>query len=117
MDQRTDVPLAERQCAACEGAVRKYSADAARTQLESLGGWRLSEDGGRIEKRWKMKDFVSAIDFFHRVATLAEQQRHHPDLHLERYRHVRIELWTHAVGGLAENDFVLAAKIDQLPYQ
>jgi 4a-hydroxytetrahydrobiopterin dehydratase len=49
------------------------------------------------------------------VAKVAEQDGHHPDLHLEGYRNVWIELWTHAIGGLSENDFILAAKIDQLP--
>jgi len=49
------------------------------------------------------------------VAELAEQEGHHPDLHLERYRNVWIELWTHAIGGLSENDFILAAKIDLVP--
>ena len=49
------------------------------------------------------------------VAEVAEADGHHPDLHLEGYRNVSIELWTHAIGGLSENDFILAAKIDQLP--
>jgi 4a-hydroxytetrahydrobiopterin dehydratase len=52
--------------------------------------------------------------FFEEVAALAEQEGHHPDLHLEGYRNVSIELWTHAIGGLSENDFILAAKIDQI---
>ena len=61
------------------------------------------------------KDFMAGIEFFNRVAELAEAEGHHPDLHLEGYRHVWIELWTHAIGGLSENDFILAAKIDQIP--
>ena len=59
---------------------------------------------------------MAAIDFFNRVAELAEAENHHPDLHLEGYRHVAIEIWTHAIGGLSENDFILAAKIDQLAW-
>ena len=62
-----------------------------------------------------MKDFLAGIEFFDRVAALAEAEGHHPDLHLEGYRHASIELWTHAVGGLSENDFILAAKIDHIP--
>ena len=61
-----------------------------------------------------MKDFKAGIAFFNRVAELAEAEGHHPDLHLEDYRNVWIELWTHSIGGLSENDFILAAKIDQL---
>jgi 4a-hydroxytetrahydrobiopterin dehydratase len=87
----------------------------AERQLEHIQGWRLTHNGQRIRKDWVMKDFAAAIDFFHRVAELAEAESHHPDLHLENYRNVWIELWTHAIGGLSENDFILAAKIDELP--
>ena len=57
-----------------------------------------------VPGRWRQK-----------VARLAEEEGHHPDLHLEGYRNVAIEIWTHAIGGLSENDFILAAKIDRLP--
>ena len=59
--------------------------------------------------------FPGRIDLFVEVAQLAESEGHHPDLHLEGYRHVRIAIWTHAIGGLSKNDFILAAKIDRLP--
>jgi len=62
-----------------------------------------------------VKNFMTAIDFFNRVAQLAEDEGHHPDLHLAGYRNVAIELWTHAIGGLSESDFIMAAKINQLP--
>jgi 4a-hydroxytetrahydrobiopterin dehydratase len=62
-----------------------------------------------------MRDFLAAMRFFDRVALLAEEEQHHPDLHLVAYRQVAIEIWTHAIGGLSENDFILAAKIDALP--
>ena len=58
-----------------------------------------------------------ALEFFERVGQVAEQEDHHPDLHLVGYRNVTIEIWTHAVNGLSENDFILAAKIDQLPVE
>jgi 4a-hydroxytetrahydrobiopterin dehydratase len=60
---------------------------------------------------------VTGLDFFRRVGDLAEAEGHHPDLHLSGYRNVVLELYTHAVGGLTENDFILAAKIDQLPVE
>jgi 4a-hydroxytetrahydrobiopterin dehydratase len=107
--------LAAKKCRACEGAVEKYSPTEAHVQLDRLSGWQLSPDGQRIRKNWQGKNFRLAMEFLNRVAELAEQEDHHPDLHLENYRHVRIELWTHAAGGLTENDFILAAKIDQLP--
>ena len=58
---------------------------------------------------------MAGIDFFNKVAALAEDEGHHPDLHLEGYRNLSIAIWTHAAGGLTENDFILAAKIDQIP--
>ena len=83
--------------------------------LGRVEGWALSHDGKRIRREWTVKNFMAAIDFFNKVAALAEQEGHHPDLHLEGYRNVAVELWTHAIGGLSENDFILAAKINQLP--
>ena len=58
---------------------------------------------------------MAALTFFNKIGQIAEEQDHHPDLHLTGYRNVAIEIWTHAVGGLTENDFILAAKIDALP--
>jgi 4a-hydroxytetrahydrobiopterin dehydratase len=77
--------------------------------------WRVTADGQRIRREWRVKDFVTALDFFDRIGQIAEAEDHHPDLHLIGYRNVAIELWTHAIGGLSENDFILAAKIDRLP--
>jgi 4a-hydroxytetrahydrobiopterin dehydratase len=94
--------------------VEACSIEEAQGQLSRLPGWHLTHDGQRIRRDWRMKDLMAGIDFFRRVAQLAEQDGHHPDIHLEGYRNVWIELWTHAIGGLSENDFILAAKIDQL---
>ena len=76
---------------------------------------KLVADGVRIRREWVAKDFNAAIKFFQSVAKLAEQEDHHPDLHLVGYRNVAIELWTHAIGGLSKNDFIMAAKISELP--
>ncbi|OHB79306.1 MAG: pterin-4-alpha-carbinolamine dehydratase [Planctomycetes bacterium RBG_16_64_12] len=107
--------LRSKKCTACEGGVEKLSAAQVQGQLGALSGWRLTGDEERIRKDWEVKSFRAGMEFLNRVAELAEQEGHHPDLHLEGYRHVSIVLWTHAVGGLTENDFILAAKIDQLP--
>jgi 4a-hydroxytetrahydrobiopterin dehydratase len=80
-------------------------------------GWQLTHDGQRVRKDWQVRNFAAGIDFFRGVADLAEAENHHPDLHLENFRHLWIEIWTHAIGGLSENDFILAAKIDQLPVE
>lgn len=115
MEPQTAEQLTSKRCAACEGGVEKLLAAEAEEQLRALPGWRLTHDDKRIQKDWEVKNFRAGIDFFNRVAELAEREGHHPDLHLEGYRHVSIVLWTHAIGGLSESDFILAAKIDQLP--
>ena len=71
------------------------------------------ENNLRLKREFKFKDFIGAMKFVNRVADLAESEGHHPDFHIH-YNKVLIELWTHAVGGLSENDFILAAKIDKL---
>ena len=83
--------------------------------LAQLPGWQLDESAKTLAKNFEMKDFLSATALISALAELAESEGHHPDLHLTRYRHLKIELTTHAVGGLTENDFILAAKIEKLP--
>ncbi len=107
--------LRTKKCVPCEGGVPPVLRQEAERLLEDLPGWTLTEDGSRIRREWVAKNFMAAIDFFNRVAALAEDEGHHPDLHLAGYRHVAIELWTHAIGGLSENDFITAAKIELLP--
>ena len=115
METQTVEQLTQKKCLPCEGGVPKYTPAEASRQLTRLAGWRLTHDGQRIRQDWVVKNFTAGIDFFQRVAEVAEADGHHPDLHLEGYRNVWIELYTHAIGGLSENDFILAAKIDQLP--
>lgn len=107
--------LTRKKCAPCEGGVAALDPVQAQAQLKKLEGWRISADGRGIRKDWVVKNFMAGIDFFDRVARLAEDEGHHPDLHLAGYRNVSIEISTHAIGGLSENDFILAAKIDKLP--
>lgn len=115
MEVQSVEQLASRKCIPCEGGVEPATREHALAQLAQLTGWQLTDDGQRIGKQWTVKSFLAGLRFFNRVAELAEQEGHHPDLHLSEYRHVRIEIWTHAIGGLSESDFILAAKIDQLP--
>ena len=117
MDVLTAQELTARKCKPCEGGVDPYPLETAREQLKKLKGWKLTDDGKRIRKEWTVRNFMAGIDFFNRCADLAETDGHHPDLHLAGYRNVAVELWTHALGGLSENDFILAAKIDALPIE
>ncbi|MBI4354644.1 MAG: 4a-hydroxytetrahydrobiopterin dehydratase [Candidatus Omnitrophica bacterium] len=105
--------LANRKCKPCEGGTEPLPASAASALLGELQGWELIE-GRAIRKIVKCKDFLEAVSLMQRIAPIAEAEDHHPDLHLTNYRRLTIELSTHAIGGLSENDFILAAKIDQL---
>ena len=107
--------LLSKKCAPCEGGMPPLSREQAESLLKALPDWKIGMEGKSIKRDWKMRNFVAGIDFFERVAALAEEEGHHPDLHLVGYRNVTIELWTHAIGGLSENDFIVAAKIDRLP--
>lgn len=109
--------LARKQCVACEGGVPKLTPDEASAQVGRLPGWRLTHNGQRIRREWSAKNFAAGLEFLRKVGELAEEEWHHPDLHLEGFRNVSIEIWTHAIGGLSENDFILAAKIDRLPIE
>jgi 4a-hydroxytetrahydrobiopterin dehydratase len=117
MATQTAQQLGGKHCEACEGKGKSLPLDQAREQLEALCHWQLAEDGKQITKEWLVTNFAAGITFLDKVAQLAEQEGHHPDLHLEGYRHVRINLSTHAVDGLSDNDFILAAKIDRLPVE
>ena len=107
--------LANKQCASCEGGVPPLSGEEVKGYLTEVPEWKLSADGKRIRREWRVKDFASGLDFLNRVGRVAEEEGHHPDLHLVGYRNVAIEIWTHALNGLSENDFILAAKIAKLP--
>ena len=107
--------LKAKKCKPCEGGVPEIGIEEATRLLRELPGWELSGSGKKIRREWTAKDFASAMDFFQEVADLAEEEGHHPDLHLTGYRNATVELSTHAIGGLSENDFILAAKINDLP--
>ena len=109
--------LRAKKCVPCEGGVPKLTKAEAESQLGRLQGWAITADGQRIRKEWTVKHFMAGIRFFHHVAEIAEAEGHHPDLHIVGFRKVTVEIWTHAIGGLSENDFILAAKIDGLPIE
>ncbi|MDH3214126.1 MAG: 4a-hydroxytetrahydrobiopterin dehydratase [Myxococcales bacterium] len=105
--------LSARSCVPCEGGVPPLADDAIRGLLDQLGSdWRVI-DGHHLEKEFGFADFREALAFTNRVGALAEEQGHHPDIHLAWGR-VRLRIWTHAIDGLSESDFVLAAKAEDL---
>lgn len=117
MAVQTVEQLLARKCVPCEGGVPKLTPAEAAEQLTKLKGWTITHQSERIRKEWVVKNFMAAMRFFNKVAEVAEAEGHHPDLHIVGYRNVAIEIWTHAIGGLSENDFILAAKIDELPIE
>jgi 4a-hydroxytetrahydrobiopterin dehydratase len=117
MSTPTQEELTSKRCVPCEGGVPPLSHAEAEALTRNVEGWALDSNSTRISRSWTMKNFMAGVAFLDKVAALAEEEGHHPDLHLEGYRHLKIVLWTHAVGGLTENDFILAAKINQIPIQ
>ncbi|MDG2222875.1 MAG: 4a-hydroxytetrahydrobiopterin dehydratase [Rubripirellula sp.] len=106
--------LTSKKCLPCEGGVPAISPEHAVEYLHATPRWNLDDEGKAIYRKINCKHFVNAMRLLNQVADIAESEQHHPDLHLTGYRNVRIELTTHAIGGLSENDFILAAKIDQI---
>jgi len=106
--------LRQAKCVPCEGGVPKIDPDAAAEYLRAIPEWSLDPSGKAIYRKVLCDHFIAAMKLLNQIAEVAEQQQHHPDLHLTGYRKVRIELTTHAIGGLSENDFIVAAKIDGL---
>lgn len=114
MSSVTRSSLCETRCKPCEGGVPPIEGEALKPYLEAVPDWELAESGKAIRRDLKCGNFVKAVTRINEIADLAEAEQHHPDLHLTGYRHLRVELTTHAIGGLSENDFVVAAKIDRL---
>ena len=106
-----ETELAQRKCKPCEGGTPALDESTARRFLKTLQNWNLIQN--RIEKEYKFTDFVTAMQFVNVVAQIAEVEGHHPDLELGWGR-VGVKLTTHAIKGLSENDFIVAAKINQL---
>lgn len=117
LEVSTQEKLCRVSCTPCEGGVPKLTADEAERQNQQLSGWKVLEGPDRISKSWQVSNFVAGMEFLNRVTELAESEAHHPDVHLVGYRNVTIDIWTHAIEGLSLNDFILAAKIDQLQEQ
>lgn len=104
--------LIKKRCVPCEGNTPRVTDEQMRLLLPEVPGW-MVRDGGALERRFSFKDFVGAMTFVNRMAQLAEDEGHHPDFAVH-YNVVDVTLSTHAIGGLSENDFILAAKINLL---
>jgi 4a-hydroxytetrahydrobiopterin dehydratase len=103
--------LADKKCAPCEGGTPPLPREEAERLLGELDGWQLVKDGKELEKEYRFPDFRQALGFVNRLGEVAESEGHHPDLYLG-WGKVKVNLSTHSVGGLSENDFIVAAKAD-----
>ena len=110
--------LANLKCVPCRGGIPPMLDEKISQLLPSIPGWELVIDGGyeKIQREYKFKNFVKAMEFTNKVAEIAEDQGHHPDIFIS-WNIVELTLWTHAIKGLHENDFILAAKIDEMKEQ
>lgn len=105
--------LTAKTCTPCQGGVSPMEKAEAEKYLKDVSGWELRENATKIEKTFKFKDYKQTFDFVKQVADLAETEDHHPDIFFG-YGTCRVEIQTHKIGGLHENDFILAAKINEV---
>jgi len=103
--------LADKKCKPCEGGVAPLKEPEVRSLLKQLDGW--EQAGGRIAKTYRFKNHYQAMAFVNAAAWISHREDHHPDVTVG-YNQCRVEYTTHAIGGLSENDFICAAKLDKL---
>lgn len=109
--------LSTKKCVPCNSdTLKAMTEEAANTLTCQVPEWNLINQDGilKLQRSWKAKTFMKGLEFFQAVAEVAEAEGHHPDLHLVGWNNVKIDIWTHSVAGLTENDFILAAKISGL---
>jgi 4a-hydroxytetrahydrobiopterin dehydratase len=111
---QTPLPLKQRRCVPCEQGTPPLDDATTRLLLGEVPAWSLKQQAGKppqIARRFEFVDFLTAMAFVGKMAALAEEEGHHPDFCVH-YNRVDVSVWTHTVGGLSENDFILASKLD-----
>jgi 4a-hydroxytetrahydrobiopterin dehydratase len=111
---KAEIPLSKKKCIPCEDAATKpLTKSAAQEYAQLVSGWELAKNAKRIYKTCLYKNFIVAMKRVNQVAELAEKEGHHPDIVIH-YNRVDFTLYTHSIGGLSENDFILAAKMNKI---
>ena len=105
--------LTAKKCTPCQGGIPPLPAAEAERYLPEAPGWSLVESATRIERKFKFKNFVDAMEFITKVGALAEQEGHHPDICFG-WGYCTVVFYTHKIRGLHENDFIMAAKVNEL---
>ena len=103
--------LSKKRCVACEGWMKPMPNFLVKKYLKKIKKWKIKN--GKLHKEFKFKDFKETLKFVNKIGKIAEKENHHPDIYFT-YGRCNIELFTHAIKGLSENDFILAAKIDKI---
>lgn len=106
--------LISKKCIPCEVGGDPFSEEKIKAYTPAVPTWEVV-DNLRIKKEFRFENFRQAMDFVNKVSVIAESEGHHPDIYIF-YNQVRLELFTHEVGGLSENDFILAAKVDNIKF-
>jgi 4a-hydroxytetrahydrobiopterin dehydratase len=105
--------LTKKHCLPCEGGIPALAPAVIAAHLEKLAHWKLAEEGKQIQRYFHFSDFYQTMAFVNAVAWIANQENHHPDLEVG-YNYCRVKYSTHAIDGLTENDFICAAKVENL---
>ena len=106
--------LAQKHCVPCEGGMPALSEEKENELMRQTKEWIFIKDGThKIRRQFKFGDFKEAMNFVNKVAEIANTEDHHPDIYIF-YNKVQLDLFTHAVGGLSKNDFIMASKINML---
>jgi 4a-hydroxytetrahydrobiopterin dehydratase len=106
--------LKSAKCVPCQAGEPQLTKEEISLYLQKVSGWSLETGPNKIVKTFVRKDFKSAIAFVNKVADLAENEGHHPNLCIHDFKNVKLEIWTHKINGLHKNDFILASKIDDV---
>ncbi len=105
--------LVKKKCVPCDGGVPPFTKEKAKEYLLQVDGWELIEESRKIQKTFKFNAFFESVSFFNKIAAIMEIEGHHANVFVN-YNKVTLTIYTHKINGLHENDFILAAKIDQI---
>ncbi len=105
--------LSKKKCQPCEGGVAALTPAAAKELLKAIPNWQLNDNATELSRQFTFKNFFRTMSFVNAVAHIANQENHHPDLQVS-YQYCLVKYSTHAIGGLSENDFICASKVDAL---
>lgn len=106
--------LNTQKCVPCEEGAPTLTGEEVKNYIQNVPQWELYDNDTKIKREYVFENFVKAVDFINKIAVLAESEGHHPNIYLYDFKKVRIELWTHKIGGLHKNDFILATKIEEI---